>query len=80
MLVGDIYERLGQQRRAAEVYRDLIESERSVEGVYLALGRVYLALDGDTRRARRVLDDARRAGSEREYRRLQRLIEAHADE
>ena len=80
MLVGDVYERLGQQRRAAEVYRDLIESGRPVEGVYLALGRVYLALDGDTRRARRVLGDARRAGSEREYGRLQRLIEEYGDE
>ena len=80
MLVGDVHERLRQQRRAAEVYRDLIESERPVEGVYLALGRVYLALDEDTRRARRVLGDARRAGSEREYRRLQRLIEEYGDE
>ena len=80
MLVGDVHERLGQQRRAAEVYRDLIESKRPVEGVYLALGRVYLALDEDTRRARRVLGDARRAGSEREYRRLQRLIEEYGDE
>ena len=80
MLVGDVHERLGQQRRAAEVYRDLIESGRPVEGVYLALGRVYLALDEDTRRARRVLGDARRAGSEREYRRLQRLIEEYGDE
>lgn len=77
MLLGSVHESLDNARRASEIYSELIESNRLVDGVYLALGRTYIVLDEDTQRAERLLRDLRRSGNENEYRELQQMIDEY---